>query len=159
MEQIQAIELLAAIIISIASYLGYACGKGRTRRLIKTVIEAASDKKITPRELYEIGRQVLLAFGYKIRYVRPPKIYETVSGEWLQKHLRSNLGEIKDLRLADTEYAVTTKEELMAFLKADLTNLREYQPEIFDCDDFTLPYNTAAKSSIAMILQRYCTVT
>ena len=138
--EIYDIDMLTGIIVLVASYLiahfGYYCSKRRLKKLIQTIIGATSDKKITLRELYEIGRQVLLAFGYEIRYTRPPEIYTTISSRQLARRLRNSLGEIRDLRLADSEYTATTKEQLMTFLKADLTNLRQYQPEIFDCDDF-----------------------
>jgi len=130
------IDILIITAIALAGYFGHRISKGQIKQIIETITEAASDRKLTPQELFEIGRQISLAFGYEIEYTRPPETICTISAASLEEQLKTDLSEIKDLRLADVNYAVTTKEEIMAFLKADLTNQRTYKVDIFDCDDF-----------------------
>ena len=39
--------------------------------------------------------------------------------------------------LSDLEYEKISKEDLIKFLRSDDTDLYQYKPEIFDCDDFS----------------------
>jgi len=71
--------------------------------------------------------------NYKIP---PPKELDPIGYTEIWSILKAEFPNAK-IHLADRDYKTTSKEELMRFLKYDLTDIRKYIPEYYDCDDFS----------------------
>jgi len=68
--------------------------------------------------------------------IPPPKHLEDIGYSEILGILKAEFPKAK-IHLADRDYKTTTKAELMRFLKYDLTDLRKYLSEYYDCDDFS----------------------
>jgi len=71
----------------------------------------------------------------------PAKIRPTstrvISAQGLLFLLRKRFPDEGKLYLSDHNYTMCNKADIELFLKQDATNQWQYQPEIFDCDDFS----------------------
>jgi len=86
--------------------------------------------------------EILKYFGYKIvkinndEIISPPNYLEDIDYNEVYNILSAEFPNAT-LLLADNKYRTTTKDELIRFLKWDMTDSWKYVSEFFDCDDFS----------------------